>query len=208
MGMARKPVRVLLADDSLAMLWGLGKLVEGEAPDMALVGRARHADEALIYARLHPDVIVLNLTLGGASSAELIPVLRAHSGGRVLIHTGIGDRRLHEDAMLFGASGVIGADAPATRVLAAIARVHAGGYWNLDPAAVSPPRSDQDIATTARSGIDFLSPAERRTIARLRSGRGGAPLAVADLVSIYNKLGLRNRRELDRLARLGAQSGD
>ena len=60
----------------------------------------------------------------------------------------------------------------------------------------------------ARAGIDFLSPAERRAIARLRNGRNGAPLAVADLVSIYNKLGLRNRRELDRLARLGAQSDD
>lgn len=208
MGTARRPIRVLLADDSLAMLWGLGKLVEGEAPNMALVGQARHAEEALSCARLHLDVIVLNLTLGGASSVELIPALRAYSGGRVLIHTGIGDRRLHEDAMLFGAAGVIAADAPAARVLAAIECVHAGGYWNLDPSVVSPRRADRELASAARSGIDFLSPVERRTIARLYSGCNDAPLAIADLVSIYNKLGLRNRRELDRLARLGAHFDD
>lgn len=206
--MVRDVIRVLLVKDSAAMRWGLGRLVTGEAPRMALVGSVQSADEALLYAGLRPSVIVLDLEIGGAGRAELIPALRSHSSGRVLIHTGIGDRRLHEDAMLFGASGVIGADAPAARVLAAIERVHAGGYWNLDPAVVSPPRSDHDIAITARSGIEFLSPAERRTIAHLRSGRSGAPLALADLVSIYNKLGLRNRRELDRLARLGAPSHD
>lgn len=206
--MVRDVIRVLLVKDSAAMRWGLGRLIAGEAPRMALVGSVRSVDEALIYAGPRPSVIVLDLELGGTGSAELIPVLRAHSGDRVLIHTGIGDRRLHEDAMLFGAAGVIGADAPAARMLAAIECVHAGGYWNLDPSSVSPPRSDRDIASAARAGIDFLSPAERRTIARLRGGRSGAPLAVADLVSIYNKLGLRNRRELDRLARLGAQSDD
>lgn len=205
--MAGRPVRVLLADDSAAMLWGLGKLVESAAPRLTLIGRARHADEALLYARLHPAVIVLDLELGGASSVELIPALLARSGGRVLIHTGIGDRRLHEDAMLFGASGVIGNDAPAERVLEAIERVHAGGFWKLDPSFVSPPRSDREIAATARAGIEFLSPGERRAITSLRAGRGSS-LALAELVSLYNKLGLRNRRELDRLAAFGRHVDD
>lgn len=196
-----KPIRVLLVKDSAALLWGLGRLISGEAPRMAAIGSARNADEALIYARLRPHVIVLDLELGGAGSADLIPLLRERSGGRVLIHTGIGDRRLHEDALLFGAAGIVASDAPAGRVLEAIAAVGAGRYWNADPALISAPRSDDAIAAGAAPGVGFLSAIERNVIVRLADGARGTPPTLEDLVAIYSKLGLRNRRELELFAR-------
>jgi DNA-binding NarL/FixJ family response regulator len=201
MGTQPKPIRVLLVDDSLAMLWGLGKLVRGEAPRLALVGSARSADEALVYARLRPDVIVLDLELDGASSADLIPPLRQRSGGRVLILTGLGDCRLHEDALLFGAAGLVRKDEAAGRVLDAIEGVHAGRYWGIDPRRVSAPRGDDELAAFAAAGMGFLSPAERAAIVRLHDSHDASPPALAELLSIYNKLGLRNRLELDRFAR-------
>lgn len=199
-----RTIRVLLVKDSAVMLWGLGRLVAGEAPRMTLVGSARTAAAALAQARLYPHVIVLDLELEGASSVDLIPALRERSGGRVLIHTGIGDRRLHEDAMLFGAAGILAADAPAEAVLDAIVAVHAGRPPLAAAPTVSRPRGDAEIAAVAAAGIAFLSPAERRAIARLRGGASllhpVTPPALADLVAIYSKLGLRNRRELERFA--------
>ena len=198
--MVRDVIRVLLVKDSAAMLWGLGRLIAGEVPRMTLVGSAREPDVALVYARLRPTVVLLDLELAGSSGAELIAPIRERSGGRVLIHTGIGDRRLHEDAMLCGASGIVASDASAQMVLAAIATVHAGGYWNADPSIVSPRRSDAEIAAGAALGIAFLSPAERRAVAGMRRGGAQTPPAPTELVALYNKLGLRNRRELERFA--------
>ncbi len=186
------------------MRWGLGRLVSGEAPRMTLVGSAHTAVAALALARLHPDVTLLDLEIEGASSVELIPALKERSGGRVLIHTGIGDRRLHEDALLFGAAGILPCDAGAQALLDAIAAVHAGRRLKPAPAPVSRARSDAEIDACAALGVPFLSPAERRTIASLRTvvpWRAASAPALADLVAIYGKLGLRNRRELERFAK-------
>lgn len=206
-----KPIGVLLVDDSQAMLWGLGKLIESEFPRMALIGTASTGEEALAHACRQPDVSVINLELAGYSSIELIPLIRQRSGGGVLIHTGLGDRRLHEDAMLFGAQGVVSKGSPGEVLLQAIERVHGGMFWNLDPAAIATqptpteqaaPQSD-DIAAL---GIGFLSPIERQLIIGLaiqwhdRSNIAGPPLVLEQLVSIYNKLGLHNRLELVRFA--------
>jgi len=196
-------IRVLLVKDSAAMRWGLGRVVSGGSPRMTLVGSAQTAAAALASARLRPHVILIDLEIEGASSVELIPTLKERSGGRVLIHTGIGDRRLHEDALLFGAAGILVNDASADAVLNAIAAVHAGRWLHAGPSLASQPRSDAEIEASAALGLPFLSPTERRAIVRLRAvspWRPASAPALADLVGIYSKLGLRNRRELERFA--------
>lgn len=206
-------VGVLLVDDSPAMLAGLGKVIEGEAPRMALVGSARTSEDALAYACMQPDVIVMDLVLDACSSVEIIPELMQRSCGRVLVHTGQGDRRLHEDAMLFGAMGVVSKTASAALILEAIECIHGGSFWNLDPSVAAiagaqrnNPRENPREYFSAL-GIDFLSPAERNLIAdivvRWHDGASDAfpiPVVLGRLVSIYNKLGLRNRAELVRFA--------
>ncbi|MDD5250371.1 MAG: response regulator transcription factor [Rhodocyclaceae bacterium] len=206
-----KPIRVLLVDDNVTMLWGLGKLVQGEYPRMTVVGSVRSADEALVYCHLHPDVTLLDLDLHGCSSIEFIPAIKQRSGGVVLVLTGLHDRRLHEDAMLFGAMGVVRKDEPGEYVLQAIACVHGGKFWGGDADVIAAPqaRGDEDDQphAAAAPGVDALTPAERRLIAEL-IGRGqapspeagGTPVVLAELVAIYDKLGLRNRLELARFA--------
>lgn len=203
--MQSKPIRVLLADGNLTLLWGLGKLIRGESPRMTLVSSASTAAETLVYARLHPTVTLLDLELDARSSVELIPEIKRRSGGNVIIYTGLGDRRLHEDAMLFGALGVVRKDDAAEALLQAIEAAHQGKFWNLDPAALFAQRLAHPAAdgTHAELGIAFLSPIERRTIARCvarwhgnRKLRPEPPMPIDELVSIYNKLGVRNRAEL------------
>jgi two-component system, NarL family, nitrate/nitrite response regulator NarL len=187
------------------MLWGLGQLIKNEA-STTLVSSATTAAETLVYARLHPDVTLLDLELDGRSSVELIPEIKRRSGGRVLIYTGLGDRRLHEDAILFGAQGVVKKDEPAETVVQAIACVHAGKFWNLDPATLFAKRHKDSPAQGPypELGIAFLSPSERTSIAKCvarwtaarPSLRIEPTVEIDELVSIYNKLGLRNRAEL------------
>lgn len=118
-----KPIRVLLVDDNVTVLWGLGKLIHSEYPRMTVVGSVRTTDEALVYCDLHPDVTVLDLDLNGCCSVGFIPAIRHRSGGAVLVLTGLGDRNLHADAMSFGAMGVVGKEEPGEAVLQAIERV-------------------------------------------------------------------------------------
>ena len=74
--LSQKPIRVLLVDDHQTMLWGLDKLIEGERPRMEVAGTARNCEEALAKARqLIPDVILLDLDLGGKSALDILPAL-------------------------------------------------------------------------------------------------------------------------------------
>lgn len=122
------PTRVLLVDGSPALLWGLGKLIEGEYPRMAVVGAVRSADEALVYCDLLPHVTLLDLELPGGSSLGFIPAIRERSRGEVLVFSGIRDERVHQQAMALGAVAVIPKDAPGEAVLRAIAAARGGSF--------------------------------------------------------------------------------
>lgn len=128
-----KSIRVLLVDDNLTMLWGLGKLIQGEFPKMMLVGTASSAAEALVFARLHPHIIVLDLKLDGHSSLDIILEIRHRSGGRVLIHTSLSDALQQEDAILLGAMGVVKKGESAEIILQAIYCIHHGEFWPSSP---------------------------------------------------------------------------
>lgn len=203
------PIRVLLVDDNLTILWGLGKLIQSEWPRMSLLGKAHTVSEALLQARARPHVILLDLDLAGCSSVEILPELMHSSKGRVLIYTGMRDRRLHEDAMLLGARGVLKKGESADVILQAIDHVHAGGIWKLSPDGDLDRRRQLRLASDRETEdrIATLTSADRRIIdgvvARWRAmhapnGKhllGDAP-PLTELASIYSKLGVRNRAEL------------
>src|ERR687889_1402572 len=101
-------IRVLLVDDHKTMLWGLTQLINSAAPRMTVVATASGRDEALEAARREqPDVILLDLDLGAADGADLLPSLLKESKARVLICTGVRDPEAHDRAVLRGARGVV-----------------------------------------------------------------------------------------------------
>ena len=127
--MEKQSIRVLLVDDNATVLWGLGKLIEGEAPRMRLAGKARGRRDALLLALERPDVIVLDLDLDGYCSVDMLPELLSLSGGAVLVHTGITDGQAHAAALQGGARGLVKKGEPAERILQAIECVHGGKRW-------------------------------------------------------------------------------
>ena len=120
------PIRVLLVDDHHHVLWGLGKLIEGEWPHMVLAGTATTVREAQTFLRGHgTDVIVLDIYLGRENSLDRLPWLLEESGARAVVLTGARDTSLHRRALRDGATAVVMKDAPAEVLLTAIRKAHA-----------------------------------------------------------------------------------
>src|SRR5215471_18992290 len=96
-------VRVLVVDDHGIMRAGLRMLLESQ-PGITVVGEAATCAEALALAtQAQPDVIVLDLDLGGENALESIPaLLGAAPAARILVLTGIRDPEAHRQAVRYG----------------------------------------------------------------------------------------------------------
>jgi DNA-binding NarL/FixJ family response regulator len=209
-----KPIRVMLVDDHRSVLWGLEKLIDADKPNMEVVGKATSCAAAIEVAKkAAPDVVVLDLDLGGENACEIIPVLVNGGGTRVLVWTGMRDNRAREQSILRGASGLVQKEEPAETLLRAIEKVHRGELW-LDRSttgrifielssrkgAGSPDAEDRRIgALTARErdiiGQLVADPGadNRRLASRLHIGEHTLR---NHLSRIYDKLGVPNRLEL------------
>lgn len=210
-----KRIRIMLVDDHKTLLWGLGRLIDSEANHMTVVGSARDCESAItMSAEVLPDIILLDIDLGGTNSLDIVPTLLNNSGGaRVLVLSGTRDRELLDKAVMRGARGVISKDEPAETVLKAIEKVHEGELW-LDSVALS--RVFDAMRNPAASRrqdpelekIAALTTKERRICSLIATGGGAVNKALAQqlfisehtlrnhLTAIYHKLGVSNRLDL------------
>jgi len=211
-------IRVMLVDDHKTMLWGLEKLLAGAHPAMRVVGSAGDIDTALAMAADKlPDVVLLDIDLGGVSSVDFLPALLAGGAARALMFSGTRDQDELCRAVRSGARGVVGKDASAEQLIAAIARVHCG-EMALEPAlferllgAMTRPAASvvQDPqAARVAAQIAQLTAKERKIIAMMAEGNGALNKTIAQrafiseqtlrnhLTTIYQKLDVANRLEL------------
>lgn len=195
------------------MLWGLEKLVESQRPYMVVVGKATSSAEAIAMVdRVHPDVILLDIDLGGHSGIDAIPAL-VRSKAKVVLLTEQRHSQSYDAAVLAGARGIVYKEEPPETILKAIDKVNAGEVW-LDRVATGRILSElQHRGHAARPDADWadmagLTVRERELIEELlrdpsaNYGRIAAKLHISEhtvrnhLTSIYSKLGLQNRLEL------------
>ncbi|BEP34622.1 response regulator transcription factor [Variovorax sp. V59] len=208
------PIGVMLVDDHQTMLWGLSKLIDGEQPRMKVVATANCFEQALEQTEhVVPDVILLDLDLGGRCSLDILPKLLSNDVSRALILTAERKQQTLDLAVLRGARGVLCKDASAEEVLDAIARVH-NGELCIDAQAMGrvfseltapkkPVKADPEAARIAS-----LTQKERQIIRAVVEGSGAANKTLASrlfvtehtfrnhLTSIYQKLDVANRLEL------------
>jgi len=208
------PIRIMLVDDHATLLWGLKRLIEGAAPEMELVATAGDPEQALVEAaRTRPDIVLLDLDLEGRSSLEILPDLLQERAARVIILSGNRDEALLGQAMRLGARGVVGKDAEADVVLAAVRKVHGGEMWMSSSmmtallGGLMRPAAPPPINPEAHK-IAMLTVKERKIVQAVVHSNGAAnkdlaqQLFIAEptlrnyLTSIYQKLEVANRLEL------------
>ena len=220
-------IRVFLAEDHPITIWGLQRLIEGRQPAMRMMGTATTLEALLADPALaQTDVLLLDLDLGGENSAGAIPQLLQRCPGHILVLTGTDAESDHRDAVLRGARGVLHKSEPATTILRAIEKVHAGEVWlnrgllgevlgrltGQGPAAAPREPAAERLASLTRR--------EREIIATMGRLTGGKQLAIADalgmsehtlrnhLTTIYAKLEVRGRLEVHLFATRHGLLGD
>lgn len=208
---ARKQVRIAIADDHVVLLESLGALLDTQ-PDFNVVGKATNGAEALqIVTERNPDVLLLDLFMPQGDGFDVLRTLdRAGSHVASVVLTASDSKADYVQVVKLGARGlVLKGDAP-EKLFTAI-RAVAGGEL-----AFSPDVANQVVtamATEPRSeptSLARLSERERQIallIARGLKNRDIAnELSISEntvkrhLQSIFNKTGTRDRLELAVLA--------
>jgi len=212
-------IRVLAADDQRVVRDGLAMLLS-LLPDVEVVGTAADGEEALeLAARLHPDVVLMDLRMPKVDGVEATRRLRAsHPAVKVVVLTTYADDRSVIDALRAGALGYLTKDAGADEIQQALSRV-ASGQAALDPAvqrhlveaiAASP---EQERLEPGGAGADEappqlpdgLTPREADVLMLIAAGLSNAEIAARLVVSeatvkshvnhLLPKIGARDRAQ-------------
>ena len=120
-------IRVLVADDHVAVSMGLRLLIAGE-PGLEVVAMASDGEQAVaLAARERPDVVLMDLTmplLGGLDAARQMRLVAP--GCRVLILSGHVEQSVVRTAYAAGVWGYLSKDVAPDELLDAIRRTYAG----------------------------------------------------------------------------------
>jgi two-component system response regulator NreC len=207
-------IRVVLADDHAVLRSGLKLLINLQS-DMQVIGEAGTHDEALKKSReLHPDVLVLDMTMPGGTGVQVIGTLaRACPATRIVVLTMHDDAAYFRLAMAAGAFGYVTKKSADTELLDAIRCVATGKTYTQVQLAADANRPPVAIATPQKrvsTMLDSLSEREREVLILVAQGHTNQSVADKLDVSVktiesyrarlMSKLGLQNRAELTQLA--------
>lgn len=147
---SNQPIRILLVDDHVIMRAGLRMLIENHK-GMVVVGEAGTRIDALAIAeREQPEIILLDLDMGGESGLDFLrELLDTATKARVVMLTGVRDPDAHRRAVQLGAMGLVLKDKAAEVLIKAIEKVHAGEVW-LDRYLTASVLSEMSQSTSFR----------------------------------------------------------
>ncbi len=195
-------VRIVLADDHQVVRSGLRLLLDAE-DRFEVVGEA--GDRASTLAQvdaLAPQVLILDLNLGGESGLELIAPLRAeHPETQVVVLTMQEDLAFARAALQAGAAAYVLKDAVGGELMDAIDAASAGrSYLNPQLGARLAARTDEDRPA------DRLTPREAEVLRLIALGHTNPEMAQSLSLSvrtieshrahIQQKTGLTTRADL------------
>jgi DNA-binding NarL/FixJ family response regulator len=119
--------RLLIVDDHPLFREGLRQMIERN-PELTVCGEAADAGEAMqAIAAQKPDLVLVDISLGGASGIDLIKNIKAQFDDLPILVVSMHDESLYaERALRAGAVGYVMKHEPAKTVKAAISKVLAG----------------------------------------------------------------------------------
>src|SRR5580704_8114107 len=203
-----KKFTVLLIDDHPIVRQGLALLISRE-PDLTVSGEAEGARTGLqAVANLHPDIVVLDLSLSGPDGLDVLKEIRMKSGDLPVLILSMHDEAIYaERALRAGANGYIKKQEATEKVLVALRRILSGEIYVSDKIANSMLQHYvRGVNPSEHSSISELTDRELEVFRLIGEGQGtrqiakGLHLSVKTVESyqahIKEKLSLRSAREL------------
>lgn len=193
-------IRVAIVDDHPIVADGLAANLRS-AGDIEVAGTARTAADAVALARReHPDVLVLDLELGGRSGLEIIASINAASPStRILVFTAYAGEDRVAAAFERGVASYVLKGAASDEIIAAVRTVAQGGTM------ISPEIADQLARAMRVRHAERLTPREREIVVLLAAGLSnreiGERLGIAERTvkfhvgEILARLGASNRAQ-------------
>jgi DNA-binding NarL/FixJ family response regulator len=204
-------IRVLVADDQRVVREGLVLLL-GLLPGIEVVGAAADGEEVVaLAARLHPDVVLMDLRMPRLDGVAATGRLRERDPEvKVIALTTYADDRSVVEALRAGARGYLTKDAGAEEIRRALEAV-VRGEGAIDPAvqrhlldALAGGPAAQGPGT-ARALPDGLTPREAEVLSLVADGLSNAEIAERLVVSeatvkshinhLFAKTGVRDRAQ-------------
>jgi two-component system, NarL family, response regulator LiaR len=194
------PIRILIAEDQRIVREGLIALLEDES-EIAIVGEASGGAEAVeLFARLQPDVVLMDLQMPGVDGPEATRRIREQSpGARILVLTTYATDEFIFKALRAGARGYLLKDASADELLDAIRAVNQGRML------LAPEVAERLVAGVNASTPEPLTARELEVLTLLGQGRSNGEIAdtltiaprtvKVHVQNILGKLGASNRTE-------------
>lgn len=206
-------VRVLLIDPFPISLAGLEHLL-AEDSHFQVCGSTSSAKKGIQLAKqLNPDVIVIDPQLDQVDNLKLITELQAQSSAKILILTSSSNPQLLDQAVLLGARGTFSRDESAETLLKAVTCIAQGELWLNRQSTTRilnqmTKQAEPKEHSTQESQLQSLTKQEDRICRTIQEAATMTLKEIAihlnisehtlrnHLVSIYNKLGVRNRMDL------------
>jgi DNA-binding NarL/FixJ family response regulator len=170
-----EPIRILVADDHVVVRQGIRHVLESDA-DLTVIAEAENGSDTLAQAeRARPDVVLLDLTMPGATGLDVVRRLRARlPETKVLILSVHDDREYVLESVRAGAHGYLRKDSSPGEIRQAIRAVHAGDSFFSPPVArhltdalqETPRQPAQDTA----NDVSTLTAREREVLVRIARG--------------------------------------
>lgn len=182
------PVSLLLVGSHRIEVGALGGVL-GAEPDLAVIGTASSAGEALSVAELHPpDVAVIDTLLGADDATDLTDrLIRLHPDVRAIVLIDSEDPASALRAVLAGAAAVV-VKPVAVHILADVIRGVAAGETHI------PPRLLTGVIGVLRAGspadgwperLASLTQREREVLEEMAEGRDTAAIAQRLFLSVH-----------------------